>query len=232
MRQNLTKAWKTMEIKGLREENCWDYENGFYWFSDTTRINKLLYHFELYKMILNVPGDIFEFGVFKGASLIRFCQFRDALENHYTREIVGFDFYGKFPTDKVMGASDLNFIERFENEVGTGITKEELDDILNNKGFENYKLIQGNVFDTLDEYLLEKPELRLSLLHLDMDVAEPTEYVLNTLYERIVRGGLIVIDDYNGVEGATKVIDEFVKKKNLTIETLSFYGHPVFIKKP
>ena len=100
------------------------------------------------------------------------------------------------------------------------------------KGFENYKLIQGNVFDTLDEYLLEKPELRLSLLHLDMDVAEPTEYVLNTLYERIVRGGLIVIDDYNGVEGATKVIDEFVKKKNLTIETLSFYGHPVFIKKP
>ena len=43
---------------------------------------------------------------------------------------------------------------------------------------------------------------------------------------------LIVIDDYNGVEGATKVIDEFVKKKNLTIETLSFYGHPVFIKKP
>ena len=65
-----------------------------------------------------------------------------------------------------------------------------------------------------------------------MDVAEPTEYVLNTLYERIVRGGLIVIDDYNGVEGATKVIDEFVKKKKLAIETLSFYGHPVFIKKP
>ena len=45
---------KTMEIKDLREENVWDYENGFYWFSDTTRINKLLYHFELYKMILNV----------------------------------------------------------------------------------------------------------------------------------------------------------------------------------
>ena len=65
---------------------------------------------------------------------------------------------------------------------------------------------------------------------MDLDVAEPTEYVLNTLYERLVRGGLVVIDDYNDVEGATKVVD-FVQKHNLTINTLSF-TKPVFIKKP
>ena len=221
-----------MKIKGLREENIWDYENGFYWFSDPTRINKLLYHFELYKMILNLPGDVFEFGVFKGVSLISFCQFRDALENQYTRRIVGFDFFGKFPTEKVEGNSDLQFIESFENIAGTGLTKKELENVLDTKGFKNYNLIQGNVFDTLDEYLLKKPELRLALLHLDMDVAEPTEYVLNTLYERVVSGGLIVIDDYNAVEGATKVIDDFVHNNNLTIERLSLYRYPVFIKKP
>ena len=65
-----------------------------------------------------------------------------------------------------------------------------------------------------------------------MDVAEPTEYVLDVLYDRLVRGGLIVIDDYNSVEGATKAIDKFVDKNNLKIETLSFYGKPSFIKKP
>ena len=122
--------------------------------------------------------------------------------------------------------------ERFENNAGTGVSKKQLEDVLNHKGFKNYNLIQGNVFDTLDEYLLKKPELRLSLLHLDLDVAEPTKYVLNTLYERLVRGGLVVIDDYNDVEGATKVVDDFVQKHNLTINTLSFYGKPVFIKKP
>ena len=95
-----------MKIKGLSGENFWDYENGFYWFSDATRINKILYHFELYKMILNLPGDIFEFGVFKGASLIRFCQFRDTLENNNTRKIVGFDFFGNFPTE-VFGSKCL-----------------------------------------------------------------------------------------------------------------------------
>lgn len=221
-----------MKIKNLSEKNYWDYENGFYWFSDKTRLNKLLYHFELYKMILNVPGEIFEFGVFKGASLIRFCQFRDTLENQFTRKIVGFDFFGKFPTDKVGGTSDLNFIEKFESAAGTGVTKEELDNILHKKGFENYSLIQGNVFETLEEYVAKKPELRLSLLHLDMDVAEPTEYVLNVLYDRVVKGGLIVIDDYSDVEGATKVLDKFIYKNNLKIETLSFYAKPAFIKKP
>jgi hypothetical protein len=221
-----------VEIKGMREENFWDYENGFYWFSDPTRINKLLYHFELYKMIMNTPGDVFEFGVFKGASFIRFCQFRDTLENNYTRQIVGFDFFGRFPKDRVEEKSDLRFIEEFENSAGSGVTKQELEDILNNKGFKNYNLIEGNVLDTLDEYILKKPELKLSLLHLDLDVLEPTKYVLNTLYEKIVSGGLIVIDDYNDVYGATKVVDDFAQKNNLTIKTLSFYKKPVYIIKP
>ena len=33
---------------------------------------KLLSHYEIYNMIKDLPGDILEFGVFKGSSLIRF----------------------------------------------------------------------------------------------------------------------------------------------------------------
>ena len=223
---------KNIEVKGLNSRDAWVYENGFYWFSDTTRINKLLYHFELYKMILKVPGDVFEFGVFKGASFIRLCQFRDALENQHTREIVGFDFFGKFPTDKIKSSADLNFIDDFEKTDGTGITNKDLENILSKKGFRNFKLIKGNVFDTLEEYIRGKPELRISFLHLDLDVAEPTEYVLDTLFDKVVSGGLIVIDDYNDVEGATQVVDKFIYDRNLRLETLSFYGKPVFIKVP
>ena len=221
-----------MKIKGLSKENVWNYENGFYWFSDTTRINKLLYQFELYKMILDKPGDILEFGVFKGASLIRFCQFRDALENQFTRKIIGFDSFGKFPKDKVECETDLDFIDRFETTAGTGLTRDELNSVLIDKGYKNFDLIEGNVFDSLEKFINENAESRISLLHLDMDVAEPTEYVLNKLYKRVVKGGLIVIDDYNDVEGATNVMDQFIKQHDLNIETLSFYGKPAFIKKP
>ena len=60
-----------------------------------------------------------------------------------------------------------------------------------------------------------------------MDVAEPTEYVLNTLFNRMVKGGLIVIDDYNDVSGATSVVDKFVKEKT-KIEKLNYYQKPSY----
>ena len=59
--------------------NPWQYENLFYLTSDK-RILKLLDHYEIYKKILKVKGDIVECGVFKGASLIRFLTFRDLIE--------------------------------------------------------------------------------------------------------------------------------------------------------
>ena len=70
-------------IRELNPADVWDYENGFYWFSPKSRLNKMLAHYELYKTIVNIPGHIFELGVYKGASLVRFATFRDALENDY-----------------------------------------------------------------------------------------------------------------------------------------------------
>ena len=67
----------------------WDYENGFYLTSNSTRIAKILAHYELYKSIINLPGQIVECGVFKGISLIRYAAFREVLENPYSRKIIG-----------------------------------------------------------------------------------------------------------------------------------------------
>ena len=49
----------------------WDYENGFYLTCETSRIGKFLNHLEIYNHILGIEGDILEFGVYKGASLVR-----------------------------------------------------------------------------------------------------------------------------------------------------------------
>ena len=67
--------------------NSWKYENLFYLTSDKKRILKLLDHYEVYKKILKVRGDIFECGVFKGASLIRFLTFRDLIEQKIKEEL-------------------------------------------------------------------------------------------------------------------------------------------------
>ncbi len=219
-------------IRGLKEEDIWDYENGFYWFSSKSRLNKTLAQYEIYKSIVNIPGHIFELGVLKGASLIRFATFRDALENDFSRKIIGFDAFGKFPTANLAAENDLEFVKNFEAEGGDGLSKIEVEQVLNSKGFENFNLVEGNVFDTIPNYLKDNPETRIALLHLDMDVKEPTDFALELLYDRVVPGGVVIFDDYNAVAGETISLDEFVSKHHLKLEKLPFYNVPTFVRKP
>lgn len=100
------------------------------------------------------------------------------------------------------------------------------------KGFENFKLIKGDVFETLPKYLSDNPETRIALLHLDMDVKDPTHFALDLLYERVVPGGIIVFDDFNAVAGETISVDEFLDKHRLKIEKLPFYNVPAYVRKP
>lgn len=100
------------------------------------------------------------------------------------------------------------------------------------KKFQNVELIKGNIFTTIPKYLKDNPEVRISFLHLDLDVKEPTEFALEQLYNKIVPGGLIVFDDYNAVSGETIAVDKFLKKKKLKIEKLPYYNVPSFLKKP
>ena len=74
-----------------------EYENGFILTSKPYRLGNIMAHYELYKKIINLPGDVVELGVFKGNSLIQFATFRELLENEGSRKIIGFDIFGKFP---------------------------------------------------------------------------------------------------------------------------------------
>ena len=210
--------------------SIWEVENIFYQKSNISRIGKLIYHYEIYNIIKNLPGDILEFGVFKGSSLIRFMTFRSILENNYSRKIYGFDTFNKFPSQK--RKNDKKLRKNFTKDAGNPITKKKLNKILLDKKFENFELVEGDVLKTLDKFLKKNPNLKISLLHLDMDVYNSTKFVINKLKDKIVKKGIILIDDYGTVEGATKVIDNFlVKNKKLELKKLSFYKVPSYIVK-
>jgi hypothetical protein len=198
------------EIFGFDFEKPFEYENGFYLTSAPSRIAKSIAHYELYKKIVNLPGEIVECGVFKGASLIRFATYREILESQFSRKIIGFDAFGKFPNDVSMD-TDKKFIKNFEANAGDGISKDDLEAILGYKNFHNIFLIKGFIPDTFSEYFENKPETQIALLHIDVDVYEATKACLDCLYEKVVKGGIIVFDDYGQVDGATKAINEFTK---------------------
>ena len=222
----------------------WDFENGFYLTCENNRISDFISRLELYKMILDLPGDILEFGVFKGSSFIQFLSFREYYENSESRSIIGFDAFGKFPNelkskldisfakdDDLKNKSDRNFVKNFEEEAGHGISEADLDIFLKKKNLSNYSLIRGNIIETLPSYLTNNPEKKFSLIHIDVDVYEPTILTLKNTWDKIVKGGILILDDYACVEGTTRAVDEFFQDKDILIQKLPYKYKPSFIIK-
>ena len=218
------------KFKNVSKDDVWNSENIFYLKTDIYRISNLINHYEIYKKIISLPGDVVECGVFKGISLTRFLTFREILENYNSRKIYGFDVFGKFPKAKNQG--DKSWVKKWEKNAGDGIDVKELNGILSDKKFSNFELVKGDVKKTIPKLIKQHPGLKISLLHLDMDIYEPTKFVLNKLFPYVVKGGIILLDDYNEVFGATKATDEFLNlNKGLKITKLNFYRKPSYIVK-
>jgi len=213
----------------LPDIDVWDAENIFYLKANESRIGKLLAQHAIYTKIVGIPGDILECGVFKGASLMRLAAFRRLLENDHSRSIIGFDIFGKFPTTQVSSAVDLEFIKHFESIGGNGISKVDLEAALHANHYQNVSLIHGNIYDSLPEWKRANSHRRVALLHLDLDVYEPTRFALNCVKDLVVPGGIIIIDDYAIVEGATRAVDEFLRKEKRNIVKLNYYKAPSYI---
>jgi hypothetical protein len=141
----------------------WSHENLFYLTSDKSRIKKLIDHYEIYKKISKINGDIIECGVFKGVSLIRFLTFRDIDKSSKIKKVYGFDVFGNFPKsalDKGHKKRDNNFAKYHDKKIGLGINVKKLNNILKNKGFKNFKLIKGDVTKTIDKFLNKKKKFK------------------------------------------------------------------------
>ncbi|HEY4499662.1 MAG TPA: TylF/MycF/NovP-related O-methyltransferase [Candidatus Paceibacterota bacterium] len=208
-----------------------EYENNFYLSCDNTRFGKVIAHYELFKLTKDLPGAIVECGVYKGASLVRFAGFRSIFGNAFSHKIIGFDTFGKFPETKYK--EDKIYRKRLVEASGEqSISKEQLLEVFKNKGIDkNIELVEGDVVKTIPAYLKENPHLKISLLNLDVDIYEPSVVILEDLWPRIVKGGVLILDDYGVFPGETKAADEFFKNKNVTIQKFPFAMTPCYIVK-
>jgi len=220
-----------MMIKLPNFKKSFEYENNFYLSCDITRISKILSHYELYKMSSDVPGSIVECGVFKGASLCRFATFRELFGNPFSKKIIAFDIFGKFPQTKFN--QDKQFRKKFISHAGnTSISKNQLLKVLKNKGLErNVELVQGDITKTIPKYLKKHPELRISILNLDTDIYEPAVTILENLFPRISKGGILLLDDYGTFPGETIAVEEYFKDKKINIKKLPFSMTPAYVVK-
>ncbi|MEM6253253.1 MAG: TylF/MycF/NovP-related O-methyltransferase [Cyanobacteria bacterium P01_D01_bin.156] len=212
-------------------ENSFQYENDFFLSCNPARIGKLLAHYELYKKILELPGSIVECGVFKGASFSRFAIFRELFENTYSRKIIGFDIFGKFPETNF--EADKKTRSKFIESAGEdSISREQLLKVLENKGIQkNVELVSGDIVKTVPLFVQEHPELKISLLNLDTDIYEPAVTILENLWPKIIVGGILILDDYGVFPGETKAVDDFFGDHHVDILKLPFCMTPSYIIK-
>lgn len=197
----------------------WEIENSFYFETNPNRIAKIISHFEIFKKTVNVKGSIIECGVFKGNSLNRFIIFRDLLLGSLKKKVYGFDVFGKFPSQKIK--RDNNFAKKHDKEIGLGINYKKLKKNFQKKGFKNFFLIKGSIEKTLVHFLKNNKNIKISFLHLDLDVYRPTFFALTALYDRVSKGGIILLDDYGKIHGATKATKDFFKSRNIKYKILS-----------
>lgn len=183
-------------------------------------------------MSSNLPGSVVECGVFKGNSLCRFAIFRDLFSNRSSKKIIGFDTFGKFPNTKYK--DDEKSRKKFISDAGSeSISKEQLLKVLSHKRIDqSVELVKGDITKTVPEYVKSHPELRISLLNIDADIYEPVVTILKHLYPLVVKGGVVILDDYGVFPGETKAVEEYFMDQNVQIKKLPYSMTPCYVIKP
>jgi O-methyltransferase len=204
--------------------------------------------FDMGKMVAdnNIEGDIIECGVAAAGNFASMMLGVLSSDNYIRRKFIGFDSFqgiqlaGKKDTVQAgIGAitHDVNVPEE-QLLVSSGITvhpKQQVINNLSNWGLygqipHDIDLIEGWIQNTLPSY--EDKISKIAILRLDMDIYAPTKFTLEKLYPKIVKGGIIIIDDW-ALDGARIACEEYFKENNINLEPLTILNStPVyFIKK-
>ena len=166
-------------------------------------VTDFLVRYELFKLIADVPGSIFEFGVFNGQGLLSYAQFSAIIEpNNISRRIFGFDTFEGFPT---IVDADRTSRSSFVHEGGYAVASEDrirqAIDLFDQNRFIGHvpkvELVRGDVAKSLPQFLGENPHAIPALIHLDVDLYEPTKIALELMLPRMPAGAVVVFDELN-----------------------------------
>jgi len=205
----------------------WDAYNLLLLGPDIERLRKLLARYDLFKRTLELPGDIVECGVLKGTSLMFFLKLLHIHAHGSNKRVIGFDMFDHFPVE---AHGDHAHVEAFVTESGfQGISPESLLDGVRAAGLstERCDLVAGDITQTAAAYVQRHPGLRISLLHLDLDLAEPTYAALDAFWDRIVPGGIIALDEYAVARWSeSNGVDRFFSDRSVVLKTLPWSRTP------
>ena len=190
-----------------------------------------------------VKGDIFEFGCYKGRSLLAIALLLKKIKSK--KIIYAFDSFKGFPsyTDEDT-FKKLNYrkdvfqkhqiskkIREYliQSKVNKKNISSSLDFSINSKlilekkkkflRLDNIKIIQGN-FETTVPKFFSKYNKKIFAINLDCDLYLSYKVVLENIFPFLVKNTYVHLDEYYSIKfpGAKTAVDEFCKKNNLKVK--------------
>ncbi|XP_062519966.1 uncharacterized protein LOC134194992 [Corticium candelabrum] len=216
-------------MAGDCDSKTWDAFNHLMTCSDVERIRKVLARHEFFKMSLEIPGDIVECGVFKGSGLLLWVKLLRIYCPASAKRVIGFDTFGATPE---LSGDDAEKMTGLYQESGLAqcVTADQIErmveDVTGRK--DSCLLVPGDICKTARVYTEQFPGARISLLHMDLDVEEPTVAALEALWPIVSRGGIIVFDEYAIHKWSeSRGVDKFfANHPEVTLKTLPWVRTP------
>ena len=77
------------------------------------------------------------------------------------------------------------------------------------------------------------PDLKIALLHIDLDLYQGYKHALEIFWDQLQCGGIVLFDEYDDVKwpGATRAINEFLENKNISRDQIIQLRSKHYIKK-
>ena len=189
------------------------------------RINKSFYLTKYFLSNIEIKGDFLECGVFKGFSSLLLIELEKLLNNQINNNY--------FLIDSFEGLSEILEEDKpknkdvFRNQQGN--LRADIKDVEKRfVEYQNVNILKGwipKIFNVLDE------SNKYKFIHIDVDLYQPTLDTLEYFYDKVVKGGIIITDDYEAplFPGNKKAWQKFMYAKDLSYFVLPS-GQAVIIK--
>ncbi|MBX2931486.1 MAG: hypothetical protein KF781_06025 [Chitinophagaceae bacterium] len=176
---------------------------------------RLITYYELYKLVKNLHGSILKCGINNDESFGYFSFFKKINEYNPNQPLIAFE--------KSLPLLETTIVDKelrltVKNTEEVSVMQE---DMFQKSIKETIEFIPGNLTESLPNYLIEHPELKIALLVIDLDNYEHTLSAMQYLYPRIVSKGILIINNYYKKEGENKAVQEYFSNQHVIIRYFS-----------
>jgi Macrocin-O-methyltransferase (TylF) len=186
-------------------------------------LTRVLADYDLFRMVVDLPGSIVELGVYLGAGLFTWSKLLETfVPGDRSRKVYGFESGGGYQD---FAPEDGDPAPWIENVVGRKVPPpnflEQMVKLTNHDnlvaGVERCRVVPGDILETVPRFARENQGTRLCLVFLDVNLYKPTLTGLRELYPLLVPGGIVALNGFGSPpwRGEAEALERYFREIGL-----------------